>query len=43
MSGMDVANIMIEIIRTLTIILKIIKKFPKFYDIINGDPAQLVM
>ena len=43
MSGIDVANIMIEKIRTFTIDdIERNTKFPQFYGIIDGDPAQLV-
>ena len=43
MSGIDVANIMIEKIRTFTIDdIERNTEFPQFYDIIDGHPAQLV-
>ena len=42
-SGIDVANIMIEIIRTCTMNhIEHNIKFRHCYDIINGDPDQLV-
>ena len=44
MPGIDVANIMIEIIRTFTINdIEHNTKFPQDCDIINGDPAQLLV
>lgn len=43
MSGIDVANIMIEVIVTFTIDdIEHNAEFRQLYDIINGDPAQLV-
>ena len=44
MPGIDVANIMIEIIRTFTINdIEHNTKFPQDCDIISGDPAQLLV
>ena len=44
MPGIDVANIMIEIIRTFTINdIEHNTKFPQDCNIINGDLAQLLV